>query len=179
MCACKGRLHSTRATTTERGGILIGFAKLSGTSFVCSKTSIIVILQSSTILLEPCLVQITPMQFLAAKSLPKMTGLVWLVQTINFCVKERPLMKNVHWVNPRGSILVPVAVTTRGNLSVVRLSLSESKVLRLIQLMEAPVSYSAFIFRLLQVIGKTVPVAGPTAIVQVSTKCTLELFTSA
>ena len=88
-------------------------------------------------------------------------------------------MKNVHWVNPIGSILVPVAVTTRGNLSVVRLSLSESKVLRLIQLMEAPVSYSAFIFTLLQVIGKTVPVAGPMAIVQVSTKCTLELFTSA
>ena len=80
-------------------------------------------------------------------------------------------MKNVHWVNPMGSILVPVAVTTRGNLSFVRLSLSESKVLRLIQLMEAPVSYSAFIFTLLQVIGKTVPVAGPTAIVQVSTKC--------
>ena len=76
MCVCKGRLHSTRATTTERGGILIGFAKLSGTSFVCSKTYIIVVLQSSTILLEPCLVQITPMQFLAAKSLPKMTGLV-------------------------------------------------------------------------------------------------------
>ena len=89
-----------------------------------------------------------------------------------------PLMKNVHWVNPMGSILVPVAVTTRGNLSLVRLSLSESKVLRLIQLMEAPVSYSAFIFTLLQVIGKTVPVAGPTAIVQVSTKCVLVLFTS-
>ena len=88
-------------------------------------------------------------------------------------------MKNVHWVNPIGSILVPVAVTTRGNLSLVRLSLSESKVLRLIQLIEAPVSYSAFIFTLLQVIGKTVPVAGPTAIVQVSIKCVLELFTSA
>ena len=88
-------------------------------------------------------------------------------------------MKNVHWVNPMGSILVPVAVTTRGNLSFVRLSLSESKVLRLIQLIEAPVSYSAFIFTLLQVIGKTVPVAGPTAIVQVSTKCVFELFTSA
>ena len=88
-------------------------------------------------------------------------------------------MKNVHWVNPIGSMLVPVAVTTRGNLSVVRLSLSESKVLRLIQLIEAPVSYSAFIFTLLQVIGKTVPVVGPTAIVQVSTKCVLELFTSA
>ena len=87
-------------------------------------------------------------------------------------------MENVHWVNPMGSILVPVAVTTRGNLSFVRLSLSELKVLRLIQLMEAPVSYSAFIFSLLQVIGKTVPVAGPTAIVQVSTKCVLVLFTS-
>ena len=44
--------------------------------------------------------------------------------------------------------------------------------------MEAPVSYSAFIFTLLQVIGKTVPVAGPTAIVQVSTKCVSVLFTS-
>ena len=87
-------------------------------------------------------------------------------------------MKNVHWVNPMGSILVPVAVTTRGNLSLVRVSLSESKVLRLIQLMEAPVSYSAFIFTLLQVIGKTVPVAGPMAIVQVSTKCVSVLFTS-
>ena len=87
-------------------------------------------------------------------------------------------MKNVHWVNPIGSILVPVAVTTRGNLSFVSVSLSESKVLRLIQLMEAPVSYSAFIFTLLQVIGKTVPVAGPTAIVPVSTKCVSVLFTS-
>ena len=87
-------------------------------------------------------------------------------------------MRKVHWVNPIGSILVPVAVTTRGNLSFVRLSLSESKVLRLIQLMEAPVSYSAFMFTLLQVIGKTVPVEGPTAIVQVSTKWVSVLFTS-
>ena len=87
-------------------------------------------------------------------------------------------MRKVHWVNPIGSILVPVAVTTRGNLSFVRLSLSESKVLRLIQLIEAPVSYSAFIFTLLRLIGKTVPVAGPTAIVQVSTKCVSVLFTS-
>ena len=87
-------------------------------------------------------------------------------------------MRKVHWVNPIGSILVPVAVTTRGNLSFVRLSLSESKVLRLIQLMEAPVSYSAFIFTLLQLIGKTVPVAGPMAIVQVSTKWVSVLFTS-
>ena len=87
-------------------------------------------------------------------------------------------MRKVHWVNPIGSILVPVAVTTRGNLSFVRLSLSESKVLRLIQIMEAPVSYSAFMFTLLQVIGKTVPVEGPTAIVQVSTKWVSVLFTS-
>ena len=87
-------------------------------------------------------------------------------------------MRKVHWVNPIGSILVPVAVTTRGNLSFVRLSLSESKVLRLIQLMEAPVSYSAFIFTLLQLIVKTVPVEGPTAIVQVSTKWVSVLFTS-
>ena len=87
-------------------------------------------------------------------------------------------MRKVHWVNPIGSILVPVAVTTRGNLSFVRLSLIESKVLRLIQLMEAPVSYSAFIFTLLQLIGKTVPVEGPTAIVQVSTKWVSVLFTS-
>ena len=87
-------------------------------------------------------------------------------------------MRKEQWVNPIGSILVPVAVTMRGNLSFVRLSLSQSKVLRLIQLMEAPVSYSAFIFTLLQLIGKTVPVAGPTAIVQVSTKCVSVLFTS-
>ena len=87
-------------------------------------------------------------------------------------------MRKVHWVNPIGSILVPVAVMTRENLSFVRLSLSESKVLRLTQLMEAPVSYSASIFTLLQVIGKTVPVEGPTAIVQVSTKWVSVLFTS-
>ena len=93
-------------------------------------------------------------------------------------MKERQLMRKVHWVNPIGSILVPVAVMTRGNLSFVRFSLSESKVLRLIQLMEAPVSYSAFIFTLLQLIGKTVPVEGPTAIVQVSTKWVSLLFTS-
>ena len=93
-------------------------------------------------------------------------------------MKEHPLMRKVHWVNPIGSILVPVAVMTRGNLSFDRLSLSESKVLRLIQLMEAPVSYSAFIFTLLQVIGKTVPVEGPTAIVQVSTTWVSVLFTS-
>ena len=85
-------------------------------------------------------------------------------------MKDRPLMKNVHWVNPRGSMLVPVAVTTRGNLSFVRLSFSELKVVRLIQLIEAPVSYSALIFTLLQEMGNIVPVVGPTATVQVSTK---------
>ena len=87
-------------------------------------------------------------------------------------------MRKVQWVNPIGSILVPVAVMKRGNLSFDKFSLSESKVLRLIQLVEAPVSYSAFIFTLLQVIGKTVPVEGPTAIVQVSTKWVSVLFTS-
>ena len=50
--------------------------------------------------------------------------------------------------------------------------------MRLIQLMEAPVLYSAFIFKLLQLIGKTVPVAGPTATMQVSIKCVFVLFTS-
>ena len=57
MCACKGRLHSTRATTTEHGGILIGFAKLSGTSFVLFKdfhnSRIAVIYHSSGALFGP------------------------------------------------------------------------------------------------------------------------------
>ena len=88
-------------------------------------------------------------------------------------VNEKGAMGEPYWIHT-----VPIAVTTRGNLSFVRLSLSESIVLRLIQLMEAPVSYSAFIFTFLQLIGKTVPVAGPTAIVQVSTKCVSVLFTS-
>ena len=57
-------------------------------------------------------------------------------------------MLNVHWVNPIGSILVPVAVTTIGNLSFVRLSLRDSKVLRLMQLVDAPVSYSVLILTL-------------------------------
>ena len=79
---------------------------------------------------------------------------------------------------PYGIHTGPSCSDYKRNLSFVRFSLSESKVLRLIQLMEAPVSYSAFIFTLSQVIGKTVPVAGPTAIVQVSTKCVSVLFTS-
>ena len=95
------------------------------------------LLSSSIIFLESCLVQITPMQFLAAKSLPRMTGLDWLLHTMNFCMKECPFMLNVHWVNPMGSMLVPVAVTTVGNLSLVRLRLRDSKVLRLMQLIDA------------------------------------------
>ena len=111
-----------------------------------------------------------PMQFLAAKSLPRITGLVWFVHTMNFCVKERPFILNVHWVNPTGSMLVPVAVTTVGNLSLVRVRCRDSKVLRLMQLIDAPVSYSALILMLEASIGKTVPVVGPTAMVQISTK---------
>ena len=51
-----------------------------------------------------------PMQFLAAKSLPRMTGLDWLVHTMNFCVKEHPFILNVHWIKPMGSMLVSVAL---------------------------------------------------------------------
>ena len=112
----------------------------------------------------------TPIQFLAAKSLPRITGLVWLVHTINFCVKERPFILKVHWVNPIGSMLVPVAVTTVGSLSLERVKCRDSKVLRLIQLIDAPVSYSTLISILEAFIGKTVPVVGPTATVQISTK---------
>ena len=118
------------------------------------------------------------MQFLAAKSFPKMIGHVWLLQTMNFCVKERPLISKEHSVNPIGSILVPVAVTTKGHLSFVSLSFKDSKVLRLMQLFVAPVSYRALILRPKLLMGKTVPVAGPTAIVQVSTKCLSMLCTS-
>ena len=38
------------------------------------------------------------MQFLAAKSLPSITGLVWLVHTMNFCVKERPFILNYIYI---------------------------------------------------------------------------------
>ena len=85
-------------------------------------------------------------------------------------------MLNVHWVNAMGSILVPVAVTTVGNLSLARLRLRDSKILRLMQLIDAPVSYNALIFEV--VIGKIVPVVGPTAMVQISTKWESVLFTS-
>ena len=111
-----------------------------------------------------------PMQFLAAKSLPRITGLVWLVHTMNFCMKECPFILNEHWVNPMGSMLVPVAVMTVGNLSLVRLRWRDSKVLILIQLIDAPVSYNALILMLEVLIGKTIPVVGPTAMVQISTK---------
>ena len=77
-----------------------------------------------------------------------------------------------------GSILVPVTVTTKGHLSFVSLNLKDSKVLRLMQLLVAPVSYRALIVRPQLLIGKTVPVAGPTAIMQVSTKCLTMLCTS-
>ena len=77
-----------------------------------------------------------------------------------------------------GSILVPVAVTTKGHLSFASLSFKDSNVLRLMQLLVARMSYSALILRPKLLIGKTVPVAGPTAIVQVSTKCLSVLCTS-
>ena len=111
-----------------------------------------------------------PIQFLAAKSLPRITGLVWLVHTINFCEKEHPFILKMHWVSPTGSMLVPVAVMTVGSLSLVRVNRRDSKVLRLMQLIDAPASYSALILMLEDFIGKTVPVVGPTATVQISTK---------
>ena len=67
-------------------------------------------------------------------------------------------------------MLVPVAVTTVGNLSLARLRLRDSKVLRLMQLIDVPVSYNALILMFEVVIGKIVPVVGPTAMVQISTK---------
>ena len=81
-------------------------------------------------------------------------------------------------MNPMGSILVPVAVMTKGHLSFVSFRFKDSNVLRLMQLLVAPVSYRALILRPKLLIGKTVPVAGPTAIVQVSTKCLFVLCTS-
>ena len=77
-----------------------------------------------------------------------------------------------------GSILVPVAVTTKGHLSSVNFNFKDSKVLRLMQLLVAPVSYSALNLMFELAIGKTVPVAGPTAIVQISTKSLSVLCTS-
>ena len=80
-------------------------------------------------------------------------------------------------MNPIGSILVPVAVTTKGHLSSVSFNFKDSKVLRLIQLFVAPVSYKALILMFELSIGKTVPVVGPMAIVQISTKCLSVLCT--
>ena len=97
---------------------------------------------------------------------------------MNFCVKEHPFILHVHWVNPMGSMLAPVAMTVVGNLSLVRLRWRDSKVLRLIQLIDAPVSYNALILMLEVVTGKIVPVVGPTAMVQISTKWGSLLFTS-
>ena len=174
----RGVAHSTTATAMVCGGILIEFARLSGTSVVCSCTSMITLQSSSIILLEPCFVHMMPMQFWDVKSFPKMIGHVWLLQTMNFCVKERPLISKEHSVHPMGSILIPVTVTMKGHLSLVSFSFKDSKVLRLMQLFVAPVSYKALIFRPKLLIGKTVPVAGPTAIVQISTKCLSVLCTS-
>ena len=84
----RGVAHSTTATAMVCGGILIEFVRLSGTSVVCSCTSMITLQSSSIILLEPCFVHTMPMQFLDVKSFPKMIGHVWLLQTMNFFVKE-------------------------------------------------------------------------------------------
>ena len=74
-------------------------------------------------------------------------------------------------MNPTGSILVPVTVTMKGHLSFVSFSFKDSKVLRLMQLFVVPVLYKVLILMSELLIGKTVPVVGPTAIVQISTKC--------
>ena len=130
-------------------------------------------LQSSSIIfLEPCFVHMMPMQIQDAKSFPKIIGHVWLLQTMNFCVKEQLLISKEHSVNPIGSILIPVAVTTKGHLSFVSFSFKDSKGLRLMQLFIAPVSYKALILRPKLLIGKKVPV------VQISTKCLSVLCTS-
>ena len=81
-------------------------------------------------------------------------------------------------MNPIGSILVPVTVTMKGHLSSVSFNFNDSKVLRLMPLFVAPVSYKALILMSELLIGKTVPVVGPTAIVQISTKCLSVLCTS-
>ena len=175
---CRGFAHSTTATAMVWGGILIEFGRLSGISVVCLWTSMITLQSSSIIFLDPCFVHTTPIQFRDAKSFPKMIGRVWLLQTINFCVKERPLKLKEHWVNLIGSILVPVAITTKGHLSSVSFNFKDSKVLRLMQLLVAPVSYKALILTSELLIGKTVPVVGPSAIVQISTECLSVLCTS-
>ena len=174
----RGFAHSTTATAMVCGGILIEFARLSGISVVCLWTSMITLQSLSIIFLEPCFVHMMPMQFQDVKSFPKMIGHVWLLQTINFCVQEQPLISKEHSVNQTGSILVPVAVTTKGHLSFVSFSFKDSKVLRLMQLFVAPVLYKALILMSELLIGKTLPVVGPTAIVQISTKCLSTLCTS-
>ena len=70
-----------------------------------------------------------------------------------------------------GSMLVPVAVTTHGHLSLVKFNQCFSNVCRLMQLLVAPVSYNALNVRFELFIGKRIPVAGPTTTVQISTKC--------
>ena len=92
----RGVAHSTTATAMVCGGILIGLVRLSGTSVVCSLTSMIILPSSFIIFLKPCFVHTMPIQFLAAKSFPKMIGHVWLLQTMNFCVKARPLISKEH-----------------------------------------------------------------------------------
>ena len=144
----------------------------------CLFMYMITLQSSSIIFLEPCFVHMMPIQFWDAKSFPKMIGHVWLLQTINFCVKERPLISKEHCVKPTGSILVPVTVMMKGHLSFVSFSFKDSKVLRLMQLFIAPVSYKALILMSELLIGKTVLVAGPTAIVPISTKCLSVLCTS-
>ena len=84
----RGFAHSTTATAMVCGGILIEFVRLSGISVVCLWTSMITLQSSSIIFLEPCFVHMMPMQFQDAKSFPKIIGHVWLLQTMNFCVKE-------------------------------------------------------------------------------------------
>ena len=88
MLESRGFAHSTMATAVVWGGILIELVRLSGISVVCSWTSMITLQSSSIIFLEPCFVHTTPIQFRDAKFFPKMIGHVWLLQTMNFCVKE-------------------------------------------------------------------------------------------
>ena len=88
MVEFRGFAHSTTATAMVCGGILIEFVKLSGISVVCLWTSMITLQSSSIIFLEPCFVHMMPMQFRSVKSFPKIIGHVWLLQTMNFCVKE-------------------------------------------------------------------------------------------
>ena len=96
MVEFRGFAHSTMATTMVWGGILIEFVRLSGIAIVCSWTSMITLQSLSIIFLEPCFVHMTPIQFRDVKSFPKMIGHVWLLQTMNFCVKERPLILKEH-----------------------------------------------------------------------------------